>query len=58
MILVGSVMYVYGAIIGTSIVVMFVSRHLARRTIEKLGLAYYDRYMGGAIGRDHVRTMA
>ena len=50
MILVGSVMYVYGAIIGTSVVVMFVSRHLARRTVEKLGLAYYDRYMnGGAV---------
>ena len=52
MILVGSVMYVYGAIIGTSVVVMFVTRHLARRIVEKLGLAYYDRYMNGGVVKE------
>ena len=58
LILVGVGMYVYGAIIGSSIAVMFVSRHFARRAIEKLGMAYYDRYMGGNVGRDYVQNMA
>ena len=51
-------MYVYGAIFGTSIVVGFVTRHYIRRTIEKLGMAYYDRYMGGNVGRDYIEDMA
>jgi len=40
-------MYVYGAIIGSSIIVGFVTRHMVRRTVEKLGVAYYHHRMGG-----------